>query len=123
MIAKTSTEAQLTISFDDGLADRFRSIRDVVATGVYQRGLKRIAADLDVAPSNLSTQLSDDPSRNFSVDSLERYIERTGDTQVIYYLIDKFLNDGKTSTDAVLADLQRKMAEISSTVNILRAGK
>ena len=33
----------------------------------------RLAIDLDQAPSNLSVQLSDDPSRHLSVDSLERY--------------------------------------------------
>jgi hypothetical protein len=32
-----------------------------------------------------------DTTRNFSVDSLERYIEKTGDTTPVMYLVEKFL--------------------------------
>ena len=77
--AGAASEQQLTLSFEPGVSDRFGSLRECVATGVYQRGLKRVSIDLDQAPSNLSVQLSDDPARHFSVDNLERYIERTGD--------------------------------------------
>ena len=54
-----STEQQLTLSFEPGISDRFGSLRECIATGVYQRGLKRVAIDLDQAPSNLSVQLID----------------------------------------------------------------
>lgn len=84
---------QLTLSFEPGLSDRYTCLRECVAAGVYRNGLGNTAIDLDVAPGNLSVQLSADPSRHFSVDSLERYIEKTGDTQPIYFLIDKFLKD------------------------------
>ncbi|WP_225783360.1 hypothetical protein [Xenophilus sp. Marseille-Q4582] len=82
---------QLTLDFTPGLTDRHLSLRDCIAAGVYQRGLGRVAIDLNQAPGNLSVQLSEDPSRNFSVDSLERYIEKTGDTTPVMYLVEKFL--------------------------------
>jgi hypothetical protein len=85
------TKNQLTLDFNPGLLDRHLSLRDCVAAGVYQRGLGRVAIDLNQAPGNLSVQLSEDPTRHFSVDSLERYIEKTGDTTPVLYLVERFL--------------------------------
>lgn len=82
---------QLTLDFTPGLTERHLSLRDCVAAGVYQRGLGRVAIDLNQAPGNLSVQLSEDTSRNFSIDALERYIEKTGDTTPVMYLVEKFL--------------------------------
>ena len=50
-------------------------------------------------------QLSDDPARHFSVDSLERYIEKTGDTTPIYYLVEKFLKPKDHRQEAAMAQL------------------
>lgn len=61
---------QLTLSFEPGLAQKHQSLRECVATGVYQRGLGNVAIDLNKAPGNLSVELSEDPTRKFSVDSL-----------------------------------------------------
>lgn len=100
-----TTENQMVLDFEPGLTERYASARDVVATGVYQRGLKRIAIELDMAPSNLSVQLSDDPSRHFSLDSAERYMERTGD-YTPYYLVEKFLGDKRNTKQAALEQIQ-----------------
>ncbi|MGA3803721.1 hypothetical protein ACI2VC_06930 [Ralstonia nicotianae] len=96
----------MVLDFEPGLTERYASARDVVATGVYQRGLKRIAIELDMAPSNLSVQLSDDPSRHFSLDSAERYMEWTGDYTPIYYLVEKFLGDKRNTKQAALEQIQ-----------------
>lgn len=103
--AQAPAQEQLTLSFEPGLSDRYGSLRECVATGVYQRGLKRVAIDLDQAPSNLSVQLSDDPSRHFSVDNLERYIERTKDLTPVYYLVEKFIKPRDGRQEAALAQL------------------
>ena len=103
--APAPAQEQLTLSFEPGLSDRYGSLRECVATGVYQRGLKRVAIDLDQAPSNLSVQLSDDPSRHFSVDNLERYIERTKDLTPVYYLVEKFIKPRGGRQEAALAQL------------------
>lgn len=109
--------SQLTLNFEPGLVERYGSLRDCIATGVYQRGLKRVAIDLDQAPSNLSVQLSEDSSRNFSVDSLEKYIEKTGDTAPVMYLIERFLaagarNDGAKKVAAMRAKMAEMMREL-----------
>lgn len=113
----SATKDQLTLNFEPGLAERYGSLRECIATGVYQRGLKRVAIDLDQAPSNLSVQLSEDASRNFSVDSLEKYIEKTGDTAPIHYLIERFLasgarNDGSKKVAAMRAKMAEMMREL-----------
>ena len=103
--AQAPAQEQLTLSFEPGLSDRYGSLRECVATGVYQRGLKRVAIDLDQAPINLSVQLSDDPSRHFSVDYLEGYIERTKDWTPVYYLVEKFIKPRDGRQEAALAQL------------------
>jgi len=101
----SAPESQLTLSFEEGIAQRFGSLRECIATGVYQRGLGKCAIDLDKAPGNLSVELSEDPTRKFSVESLERYIEKTGDTTPIHYLIDRFLHDNTRKQEAAMAEL------------------
>jgi hypothetical protein len=105
--------SQLVLDFEPGLVERYGSLRECVATGVYQRGLKRVAIDLDQAPSNLSVQLSEDPSRHLSVDSLELYIEKTGDHTPVYYLVEKFLSDGGARKDAQQAELLRQFTALT----------
>jgi hypothetical protein len=104
------TEGQLTLTFEPGLAERYTCLRECIASSIYRNGLSNTAIDLDIAPGNLSVQISADPARHFSVDSLERYIEKTGDTTPIHYLIDKFLK-GKSHADelATLLPMLRQM--------------
>lgn len=97
---------QLTLDFEPGLVERFSSARECVAQGIYQRGLKRVAGDLDQAPGNLSVQLSDDPTRHFSLDSFERYLETSGDMTALYYLCEKFLGDKRNGKQAALEQIQ-----------------
>jgi hypothetical protein len=104
--------SQLVLDFELGLVDRYSSLRECVATGVYQRGLKRVAIDLDQAPSNLSVQLSEDPSRHFSVDSLEAYITATGDFTPIHYLAEKFLSNKNAKKEAAQAELLEQLAKM-----------
>lgn len=106
-------EGQLTLSFEPGLSDRYQSLRDCVAASIYRYGLTNAAIELDKAPGNLSVELSADPARNFSVDSLERYIGKTGDTTPIYYLIDRFLNDHAKSQDAAMAQLAPLLKQLA----------
>lgn len=103
---------QLTLDFVPGLLERYRSLRECVGAGVYQRGLGRVAIDLDLAPGNLSVQISDDPSRKFSVDSLELYIEKTGDNTPIMYLIERFLApDARPKNAQEVQDIRNQLAK------------
>jgi hypothetical protein len=60
----TSKNAQLTLDFESGLTDRHQSLRDVIATCVYKRGLSRTAIELNKAPGNLSVDLHQGPGLN-----------------------------------------------------------
>ena len=112
------TEGQLTLNFEPGLSERHGSLRDCVASSIYRYGLTRAAIDLDKAAGNLSVELSADPSRKFSVDSLERYLEKSGDFTPIYYLIDKFLRD--KSDDGNTAELLAMFKQMAPALK--RAG-
>lgn len=106
-------ESQLTLSFEPGISERHQCLRDCVAAGIYQRGLGNVAIDLNKAPGNLSVELSEDDKRHFSVDNLERYIEKSGDTSAIYYLIDKFLNDKGHKQNAAMAQLGPMLQQLA----------
>ena len=102
----------MTLQYDDGLVGAHRTVRDCVASGVYRRGLKAVAADLDLSPGNLSVALSDDPHRKFSVDDLERYIQATGDKSPIHYLAAKYLGDEAAARDQALAQVTEMLQQL-----------
>lgn len=118
--APAAPQQQLTLSFEPGLVEIYPSLRECIATGVYQRGLGKVAIDLDCAPSNLSVQLSAEPTRKFGVDDLERYIDKTGDTTPIYYLVEKYLHQVEAGHDAALAELGPQLAHFGALLK--RAG-
>jgi hypothetical protein len=102
----------MSLSFDREMHERYGSLRECVAQGIYQRGLTNVAPSLNKAPGNLSVELSEDPARHFSVDCLEAYIEKFGDTTPIYYLVSKFLapsNPTNVNAAAVLQQVQQML--------------
>lgn len=103
---------QLTLDLDPALVPAHRSLRDCVAAGVYRRGLKTVAMDLDLSPGNLSVALSDDPHRKFSVDELERYVQTTGDKSPIYYLVGKYLGDEAAARDQALGQVAEILQQL-----------
>lgn len=120
--AQATRNDQLTLDFTPGLTDRFTNLRECIAAGVYQRGLGRIAIDLNKAPGNLSVELSEDPSRRFSVDALETYIDKTGDTQPILYLIERFLApDAKPKNHEQIKAIQAQAGELLRQLQTLGA--
>lgn len=122
----TDSRRQMTLDLDGSLASTHRSLRDCVAQGVYKRGLKGVAADLDLSPGNLSVALSDDPHRKFGVDDLERYIQTTGDKTPIYYLAAKFLGDEAAARDQALgqvAAMLQQLPQMLATAGLPTAAK
>lgn len=120
----TDSRRQVALEFDETLAQRFRCLRDAVAQGVYQRGLKVVAADLDISPGNLSVALSDDPHRKLGVDELERYIQTTGDKTPIYWLIARYLGDDAAARDHALEQVAGLLQNLPSLLHAagLQAG-
>lgn len=106
------SQIQMTLDLDTHLTERFRSAKEAMAAGVYRRGLKRCAADLDVAPGDLSVMLSGDGQRHLDVDLLERYVEQTGDRTPIYYLVAKHCGDSSAARDEAVERVQAMLAEL-----------
>lgn len=105
---------QLTIQFEQNLVERYRNVLECTAAGVYQRGLKRVAGDLDKAPGNLSRELAGDSDRHFSVESLERYIQTQGDITPILYLIARYMGNQAQTEAATLARVENLLAEVTA---------
>lgn len=112
----TQSQRQLTLPLDESLLVH-RSVRDVVAQGVYKRGLKTMAADLEETPGNLSVQLSDDTTRKFSVDQLEAYIQKTGDKTPIYYLVARYLGDEAAARDQAMAQVLEQLQALPALLH------
>lgn len=89
---------QLEIDFTPGLTERFPEFGDCLKASTYGCGrpLKAIAADMDMSVSELSRKLADNPNDNvhFPAKKLAELIESTGDLMPIYWLIEKFCEDG-----------------------------
>ena len=110
---------QLTLNFQRGLAECYATCREYVAARVHQLGKpqKVIAADMDYSPSDLSRKLAQypDDSRRFTLDDLEKYMEVTGDTRPVLYLVEKYLAAENP------ADLERRIAELQAKLKASQA--
>lgn len=113
----TDSASQLSLTFELGLSARHQSLRECMATGVYSRGLGRVAGLIDMAPSKLSEKLSggNDRKRDIGCDELETYIEKTGDVSPIYYLVDKFLRDPALTQQEAMS----RLASLADTLPAL----
>lgn len=105
-------QTQMTLEFDPGLVERYGSLVECVAAGVYRRGLKRTAADVNQAPGNLSVQLSEEGSRHLSVETLELYLQRTGDRTPIHYLVERYCGDQSAARDEAIDQVRELLARL-----------
>lgn len=105
---------QLTLELEPGLVERFGSLDECITAGVYHRGLKRVAGDLDKAPGSLSRELAGDSDRHFSTKALERYIQTQGDLTPIYYLIARYLGDQAAAEGATLRRVEDLMQQVAA---------
>jgi hypothetical protein len=113
----SAAQRQMTLPLDEALVGAHRSLRDCVAAGVYRRGLKSVAMDLDLSPGNLSVALSDDPHRKFSVDDLERYVQSTGDKTPIFYLVAKYMGDEAAARDQALGQVAELLQNLPAMLS------
>lgn len=110
---------QLSLTLEPGLAQRYRDQRECFAACVYQRGLGRVAAAIDVAPSNLSSMLSGE--RNLDPGLIERYMREFGDATPALYWAARYCQDATTLRQQAMAaipgivdQLQRLMREAAA---------
>lgn len=105
---------QLNLTFEPGLAQRYRDLRECFASCVYQRGLGRVASSIDVAPSNLSAMLSGE--RNLDTSLVERYMAEFRDNTPAMYMAARWLTDSNTLQKQALAQIPALMADLQRLV-------
>jgi len=123
---------QATLNFTPGLTVQFPRLRDVCAAAVYgsRSGLKGVAADLDVSPSELSRMLNreqDDP-RKLDVEDFVGLIASTGDTRPVQWLIERFLHNPEqrqAMAAAQIAQIMPALVELIAQAGVVvpKAGR
>lgn len=109
---------QLALQLEPGLAQRYRDLRECFASCVYQRGLGRVAAAVDVAPSNLSQMLSGE--RNLDTSVIEAYMAHFHDTTPAAFMAARWLQDAKTLQEQARAQLPGLIAQLNRLVEEAR---
>jgi hypothetical protein len=111
---------QLVLDFESGLTERHDSCLSVTREGAYgyKRGMKSLAADMDLSQSELSRKLADNPNdpRNFTLDDFENYLKKSGDLNPIYYLVEKYLTDDELKQKRAVVELAKLLPHISALV-------
>lgn len=101
---------QITLNYDAGISEAYGTCREFVAHRIHNQGRpqKSIAADMDYSPSHLSRKCAQSPddSMRLTVDDLERFMEVTGDTSPVLYLVEKYLT-GADRLAQLEAELER----------------
>lgn len=121
--------AQLTLSLEPGLLDRWPTLREYIAhrVQVQTKLAKTIASDMDMSPSALSRKLTpgEGDTARFNVDDLEKYIESTGDVAaVIEYLAAKYMGGGDEARRArALAQVEALLPELTRALTTVKGGK
>jgi hypothetical protein len=107
---------QIEIDFEPGLVERFPEFIDCVKASVYgsRKQFKAIAGDLDYSSSELSRKLAENPNDpvHFPARELARLIASTGDLTPIYWLIEKFCEDGDAKQRRALETLSQVMRDL-----------
>jgi hypothetical protein len=97
----------------------FPSCREFISHEIRFVGkpLSVIAKDMGYSPSDLSRKLAQNPrdSRRFTLDDLEKYMQVTGDTKPVLYLVEKYLAAENP------ADLERRIAELQAKLKASQA--
>ena len=78
-------------------------------TDSINREIESLGSAIALSPTTVALAVQ----RHFSVDSLERYIEKQGDLTPIYYLIDRFLHEKTRKQEAAMAQLAPILAQIA----------
>jgi len=105
---------QLSLSYEPGLAQRYRDLRECFAACVYQRGLGRVASAVDSAPSNLSAMLSGE--RNLDPELIEKYMVEFGDKTPALFWAAKHLQDANTLKQQALAAIPALVEQLQRLV-------
>lgn len=103
---------QLSLSYEPGLAQQYRDLRECFAARVYAAGLGRVAAKVDQAPSNLSAMLSG--ARALPTEVVEAYMREFGDTTPALYLAARWCQDAHSIQQQAIAQIPAVMRQLQT---------
>lgn len=109
---------QLNLTFEPGLAQRYRDMRECFASCVYARGLGRVAAALDVSSSGLSQMLSGE--RNLDSALVETYMREFQDTTPALFWAARHLQCATTLQQQAMAAIPALVSELSRLAAIAK---
>jgi hypothetical protein len=111
-------QVEITLRFQPGPAKWFKNLREYLQDLIRHnpKDNKLIAADMDIAPSDLSRKLAENPndSRRLTVGDVETYMETQLDYSPIYFWIEKYLlprND-----DEIRAQIKRLQTMLDESI-------
>lgn len=108
-----ATDRQLSLSLEPVFSECWSTLREFVQHRAHMsdRQMKWIAAEMDLSPSQFSRKLAESASDSarLTCGDLEAFIEATGDTTPIVYLVEKFITRNK---DERIAELEAQLAEL-----------
>lgn len=115
----------LSITYQEGLTQRNRSLRELMLVQVaLNGGVTTVAGKLDLSPSKLSEKLAGSDSggkpRGMTIDEFDRYIAETGDVAPIHYLIERYLTSPQAAHAEAIAELTKLAAALPALLE--RAG-
>ncbi len=113
----------LHITYEDGLTQRSRCLREHLLVQVHQRGLVNVAGQMDLSPSKLSEKLSGQDSggkpRGMTIDELESYIRTQHDVSPIHYLIERYLISAEATQAEALAKIHNMLNDLSGALGTM----
>jgi hypothetical protein len=117
--------AQMTLSFEPALPDRFPSLRSYVAhrAALATKHMKVQAADMDMAPSTLARKLNptEGDTQRLNCDDLESWIASTGEAAaVIEYLAAKYMDTADARRSRLLSKLEGMVPELLASIASLK---
>lgn len=111
---------QIDLDYEGSLLDQFPQWRDVVVASVYSCGrpFKQIAADLDMSVSELSRKLNHNPGDNveYPLPRFDELLAATRDIRPVYWLIEKFVQDGGVRQKQAMNELLKLLPHIHDLV-------
>lgn len=109
---------QITLNFEPVAHQQWETCREYLDDKVIPEYLaenggmqkKYLAADLEMSPSELRRKLCPGvgDKRNFSLDDLEKWLEKTRNLKPLYYLFEKY---GTDNSDEI-AWMKKRLAEL-----------
>lgn len=117
--------SQMTLSLEPGLLQRYGTLRQCIQHCVLNdpRGLKAVAADVDLSTSELSRRLSpspDDP-RSLDVNLFVALMDSTGDHTPLRWLIARFIPDDTHRRAVAVQKLERMLPEIAAVLQEVKS--